>query len=74
MYKQDFICLSDTYLNSSVSDNLLRIDGLNLARADHPSDTKIGGVCIYYKESLPVRVINLSYFEEALLLKMSYHN
>ena len=26
------------------------------------------------KESLPVRVINLSYFEEALLLEMTYHN
>ena len=53
---------------------MLEIDGYNLVRADHPNDTKRGGVCIYYKESLPVRVINLSYFEEALLLEMTYHN
>ena len=72
MYKHDFICLSETYLDSSVSDSLLKIDGYNLVRADHPDDTK--RVCIYYKESLPVRVINLSYFTEALLLEMTYHN
>ena len=47
MYKQDFICLSDTYLNSSVSDNLLKIDGYNLVRPDHPNDTRRGRVCIY---------------------------
>ena len=74
MYKHDFICLSETCLDSSVHDSLLEIDGYNLVRADHPNDTKRGGVCIYYKESLPVRVINLSYFEEALLLEMTYHN
>ena len=68
MYKHDFVCLSETYLDSSVSDSLLRIDGYNLVRADHPNDTKRDGVCIYYKESLPVRVKNLSYFEEAFLL------
>ena len=67
MYKHDFICLSETYLDSSVSDSLLKIDSYHLVRANHPRWR--GGVCIYYKESLPVRVINLSYFEEALLLK-----
>ena len=70
MYKHNFICLSGTYLDSSVSDSLLKIDEYNLVRADHPNDTKRGGVCIYYKESLPVRDTNLSYFEEALLLDL----
>ena len=74
MYKHDFTCLSETYLGPSVFDSLLEIDGYNLVRADHPNDTKRGGVCIYYKESLTVRVINLSYFEEALLLERTYHN
>ena len=74
MYKHDFICLSETYLDSSVPDSLLEIDGYNLVRADHPNDTKRDGVCIYYyKESLPVRV-SLSYFKEALLLEMTYHD
>ena len=28
------------------------IDGYNLIRSDHPSDSKKGGVCIYYKEHI----------------------
>ena len=26
-----------------------------MIRADHPSNTKRGGVCIYYKEYLPLK-------------------
>ena len=74
MFKHDFICLREAYLDSSVPDKLLETDGYNLVHADHPNDTRRGGVCIYYKESLPVWVINLSPFEEALLLEMTYHN
>ena len=74
MYKHDFICLSETYLDSSTPDSLLEIDRHVLGRADHPNNTKRVGVCIYYKESLPVRVISLPYLKEALLLEMTYNN
>ena len=72
-YKYDFICLPETFLDSSIPDNLVDIQGYNLVRADHRDNTKRGGVCIYYKESLPVRVINLPYFKEALLLEMRFN-
>ena len=74
IYKYDFICLSETYLDSSIPDNLIDIEGYKLIQADHPDNIKRGGVCIYYKESLPVRVISLPYFKEALLLEMSNNN
>ena len=74
VYKYDFICLSETYLDSSIPDNLIDIEGYKLIRANHPDNIKRGGVCIYYKESLPVRVISLPYFKEALLLEMSNNN
>ena len=40
------ICLSETFLDSSVSndDERIRIEGYNLLRADHPSNKKRGGV------------------------------
>ena len=31
------------------------LEGYNLIRSDDPSNTKRGGVCIYYKERLAVR-------------------
>ena len=45
----DIICLSETFLNSSIqtNDDRISIDGYNLIRADHPSDSKRGGVFIY---------------------------
>ena len=65
---------SETYLDSTIPDSLLEIDGYNLVRADHPNNIKRGGVCIYYKELLPVRVISLPYIKEALLLGMTDNN
>ena len=44
---------------------------LKLVRKDHPDNVKRGGVCIYYDESLPVRVLNLPYLQEALLLELN---
>ena len=67
-YEHDFICLSETYLDSSIPDNLIEIEGYNLVRADHPANIKRGGVCIYYKNSLPVRSVSLPYFKEAILI------
>ena len=61
-------------VDSSTSDSLLEIAGYILVCADHPNNIKSGGVCIYYKESLPVRVISLPYLKEALLLEMTYNN
>ena len=52
----DIICLTETFLNSSIlsDDNRIKIDGYSLIRSDHPSDLKKGGVCIYYKEHIPL--------------------
>ena len=71
IYKYDFICLSETYLDSSIPDNLINIEGFKLVRSDHPDSMKRGGASIYYKESLSVWVISLPYFKEAMLLEMS---
>ena len=56
----DFICISKMYLDSTISsdNNNPNISGYNLTRADHPSNSKRGSVCIYYKESLAVQAMN----------------
>ena len=62
-----------TYLDSSapLNDNSLQIEGYNLVRADHPNDVKRGGVCIYYREPLPV---SKPYLKEAVLLELVQNN
>ena len=68
LHKFDIICLSETCLDSTVplDDDNLVISGYNLIRSDHPSNTKRGGVCLYYKNYLPLRVLNISYLKECL--------
>ena len=56
IYKYDMICISETYVDSYISseDKRIQLDWCNLIREDNPSNTKRGGVCIYYKESLRI--------------------
>ena len=64
VHKSDVICLSETYLDSSIfpNDNNLQIPGYNLYREDHPLNVKRGGVCIYYNISLPLTIKNIHVF------------
>ena len=46
----------------------------NLIRADHPSNSKRGGVCINYKDSLAVQTLNNIGVPECLVCKVSLGN
>ena len=65
------ICLSETYLtsNTDINDGNLKIPGYIMYRVDHPSVVKRGGVCIYYKIILPLKVLSKIFFKNALILK-----
>ena len=71
-HKCDIICLSETYLNSEISsdDENLEIPGYNLVWEDHPSNSKRGGACVYYKSSLPSKVINVKYLQESISFEL----
>ena len=75
-YKYDFICISKTLLDSSFEsdDKDLMLDNYNLIRSDHPSNTKRGGVCIYYKESLVVRLVDITSLPEFLVFEVTIQN
>ena len=68
----DTIWLSETCLDSSIqSDNdNLEIPRYNLVRSYHPSNKKRGGVCINYKASLPLRVIDICFLQECTIFEM----
>ena len=52
----DIICLSETFLDSSFNllDDQINIERYNLLKADHPDHNKRGGVCMYFKEHIPI--------------------
>ena len=55
----DIICLSETYIDYRIDDENLEISGYYLIRSDHPSNVKCGGICIYYKNFLPLKVTDV---------------
>ena len=69
----EIICLSETYLNHDTlfNDDNLRIQGYKLIRVDHRSNQKRGGICIYHKDFLPIKVNNVSYLKEFLNFNQS---
>ena len=61
VHKCNIICLSETYLDSSIDDENLEISGYYLIRSDHPSIKICGGICIYHKNILPLKVTGVSF-------------
>ena len=76
IYKYDFICISETFLDSSFEsdDKNLMLEGYNLIRSDHPSNIKRGGLCICYKESLAVRLADITSLPECLVCELTIQN
>ena len=71
IHKYDFICVSETYLDSPVhtQDRDILINGYNLICADQPNNNR-DGVCIYYRESLAVELVETNYLSECLLCEV----
>ena len=77
MHIFEVICLSETFLNSDYveNDERTRLEGYAMIRSDHPSDRKRGGVCIYYKESLPfIRRDDLTSLNECVVGEIKVKN
>ena len=73
IYKYDILCISETYLDSSVSvdDTTLSLPGYSLVRSDHLTMLKRGGVCMYFKENLSLRSINVPFLSQCVLCEMT---
>ena len=50
------------------------MSGYDLIRADHPSNSKRGGVCVYYRNSLPLKIQDLFYLQECIVFELKIDN
>ena len=67
------VCISETYLDSTtrLDDENLAVTGYTLLRVDQTCNSKRGGVCVYYKSSLALRLIDVHYLQECLIFEIS---
>ena len=73
----DIVCLSEPFLDSSIpnDENRINIAGYSLLRADHPSNTKKGGVCVYYKDFLLlIRKYDITDLKKCLVMEITVEN
>ena len=73
-HKFDIICLSETYLDSSIDGVSLEISGYYLIRSDHPSNKRRRGICIYYKNFLLLKVTGVRPLEECIAFDLIISN
>ena len=59
-----------TWFYCSLDDDNLVISGYNLVCSGRPSNIKCGGVCLYYTNYLPLRLLNISYLKECLNIEL----
>ena len=74
IHKFDIICFSETYLDSGIDNESLKISECYLIRSDHPSNKKRGGICIYYKNFLPLKVSHIRLLEECIAFDLIISN
>ena len=73
----DLVCLSETFLDSTIpnDDVNTQINAYSLLRADHPNNIKRGGVCIYFKELLPlIRRNDLTNMKDCIVTEINVNN
>ena len=64
-HKCDILCISETYLDSSISVNTtLSLPGDNIVQSDHPNNVVWDGVYLYYKEKLSLKSINIKFLSQ----------
>ena len=53
----DVFTISESMLDQSIRDDDIFIEGFirEIYRSDHPSNSKTGGVCLYFREGLPIK-------------------
>ena len=42
--------------------------------SDHPSNSRRGGVCIYYNQSLALKILDIKYLEECIVFQVLIAN
>ena len=69
--KLDIIMIGETHLNDNFNDSDLQIPGYTLKRCDHIENLPRGGVCVYYKNNLPISIKpDLIFLNECIVMEL----
>ena len=67
-FTMSFVCQKHILIKSILpEDRNLEIPGYDLIQVEHPANSKQGSVCIYYRNSLPLKTLDIFYLQERII-------
>ena len=74
IFNYDLISLCETSLNGSFNAEDIRLSGYKFFSCNNPDGSKNGGVGLFYKEHLPLRIRHDLCFDECLVTELQFDN
>ena len=74
IFNYDLISLCETSLNESFKTDDIRLSGYKFFSCNNPDGSKNGGVGLFYKEHLPLRIRHDLCFDECLVTELQFDN
>ena len=72
IYNYDLISICETSLNDSIELPDILLDGYTFVPSNNPTNTRHGGVSLFYKSTLPIKIRNDLSFNESIVLELSF--
>ena len=73
LFNYDLIAINETCLNDSVEIPEHLLDDYTFVNTNNPNNTRHGGVGLFYKNSLPLKVRHDLSFDESIVVELKYH-
>ena len=71
LYNAKILCITESHLNSNISDAEIRINNFGIFRSDRNTGKKIGGSCIYVHNTINAEMVETFTAPDSLAINIS---
>ena len=72
IFNYDLISICETSLNDSIKLPDILLNDYTILHSKNPTDNRHGGVGLFYKNSLPIKIRNDLSFEESIVVELNF--
>ena len=72
IFKYDFISLCETSLNDSIKLPDILLNDYTFVHSKNPTNTRHGGVGLFYKNALPIKIRNDLSLDESIVIELNF--
>ena len=72
IFKYDRISICETRLNDSIKLPDIVLYDYTFVHSKNPTNTRHGGVGLFYKKSLPIKIRNYLFFDESIVIELNF--